>query len=61
MAKKARGQESKLAYQGHVMIENRYGLVLTNCVTRASGIGEQAAALLMASDLSRPAADHAAR
>src|SRR6266699_2946104 len=54
LAKKTRGHESKLAYQGHVLIENRSGLVVANCVTRASGIGERAAALLMVSDLPRP-------
>jgi hypothetical protein len=37
-----------------VLIENRSGLVVANCVTRASGIGERAAALLMVSDLPRP-------
>src|SRR3989441_2144278 len=54
LAKKTRGHESKLAYQGHVLIENRSGLVVANCVSRASGIGERAAALLMVSDLPRP-------
>ena len=54
LAKKTRGHESKLAYPGHVVIENRSGLVVANCVSRATGIGERAAALLMVSDLPRP-------
>jgi transposase len=54
LAKKTRGHESKLAYQGHVLIENRSGLVVANCVSRASGIGERAAALLMVSERPRP-------
>jgi transposase len=53
LAKKTRGQESKLAYQGHVLIENRSGLVVANCLARASGIGERAAALLMVNELPR--------
>src|SRR5437667_10165691 len=40
-AKKTRRHESKLAYQGHVLIKNRSGLVVANCVSRASGIGER--------------------
>jgi len=47
LARKATGQEAKLAYQGHVLMENRYGLAVEGCVTRASGYGERAAALEM--------------
>jgi hypothetical protein len=36
-----------------VLIENRSGLVVANCVSRASGIVERAAALLMVSALPR--------
>ena len=54
LAKKTGGHESKLAYQGHVLVENRSGLVVANCVSRASGIGERAAALLMMSERPRP-------
>ena len=45
--RKATGHEAKLAYQGHVLMENRYGLAVEGCVTRASGYGERAAALEM--------------
>ena len=45
--RKAKGREAKLAYQGHVLMENRHGLAVEGCVTRASGYGERAAALEM--------------
>ena len=45
--RKAKGHEAKLAYQGHVLMENRHGLAVEGCVTRASGYGERAAALEM--------------
>jgi transposase len=47
LVRKAKGHEAKLAYQGHVLMENRYGLAVEGCVTRASGYGERAAALEM--------------
>ena len=43
--RKGNGQEAKLYYQGHVLMENRHGLAVAGCVTRASGRGERAAAL----------------
>ncbi len=43
--RKATGHEAKLAYQGHVLMENRHGLAVEGYVTRASGYGERAAAL----------------
>ena len=45
--RKAKGHEAKLVYQGHVLMENRHGLAVEGCVTRASGYGERAAALEM--------------
>jgi transposase len=47
LTKKARGHEAKLAYQGHVLMDNRHGLAVEGCVTRASGYSERAAALEM--------------
>jgi transposase len=38
---------SILCYQGHVLMENRSGLVVSAVVTHATGIGERAAALAM--------------
>ena len=45
--RKAKGHEAQLAYQGHVLMDNRHGLAVEGCVTRASGYGERAAALEM--------------
>ena len=47
LARRAKGHEAKLAYQGHVLMENRHGFAVEGCVTRASGYGERAAALEM--------------
>jgi transposase len=46
--KKAKGQEAKLAYLGHVLMENRHGLVVDTRVTHATGTAEREAALAMA-------------
>jgi transposase len=46
--KKAKGQEAKLCYLGHVLMENRHGLVVDTRVTQAMGTAERAAALAMA-------------
>ena len=45
--KKAAGQEAKLCYQGHVLMENRHGLVVDAQVSEASGTAERDAALAM--------------
>lgn len=47
LARKSSGQESKLAYQANVLMENRNGLVVDTEVLRASGTGERDAALAM--------------
>lgn len=46
--KKAKGQEAKLAYLGHVLMENRHGLVVDTRVTQATGAAEREAAVAMA-------------
>jgi transposase len=46
--KKATGQEAKLAYLGHVLMEKRHGLVVDSRVTQATGTAEREAALAMA-------------
>ena len=53
LTKKGPGQEAKLAYHGHVVIENRHGLVIKARATQASGTAERATALAMATDLPR--------
>jgi len=47
LAKKARGQEARLAYAGHILMENRNGLILDLLVTPATGTAEREAALAM--------------
>jgi transposase len=42
--KKAKGQEAKLCYLGHVLMENRHGLVVDTRLTQATGTAERAAA-----------------
>jgi len=45
--KKSYGKESKLAYLGHVLVENRNGLIAAATATTADGYAERDAALLM--------------
>jgi transposase len=45
--RKANGQEAKLGYLGHVLLENRNGLVMDAMLTQADGTAERDAALLM--------------
>jgi transposase len=45
--RKGNGQESKLCYMGHALMENRNGLVVDACVTQATGTAEREAALDM--------------
>jgi transposase len=45
--KKTRGSEAKLAYMGHVLTENRNGLVVDVRVTQATGTAEREAGVAM--------------
>ena len=45
--RKGRGQPAKLAYLGHVLMENRHALVVDTRLTLATGMAERAAALEM--------------
>lgn len=45
--RKGRGREAKLCFLGHVLMENRNGLIVDACVTRADGHAERTAALHM--------------
>lgn len=49
--RKSGGSESKLSYLGHVLMENRHGLVVDTRLTRATGTAERDAALDMAARL----------
>jgi transposase len=45
--RKSDGRPAQLAYAGHLLMENRSGLIVDTCVTPADGYGERDAALLM--------------
>jgi transposase len=49
--KKGEGQESKLCYLGHVLMENRNGLVVDTRLTTATGTAEREAACSMLSQI----------
>jgi transposase len=47
LARKGQGKEAKLSYAGHVLLDNRHGLVANVCVTAATGTAEREAAAWM--------------
>jgi transposase len=47
LARKGPGKEAKLSYAGHVLLDNRHGLVANVCVTHATGTAEREAAVLL--------------
>lgn len=49
--KKSYGQEAKLAYLGHTLVENRNGLIAAATATQANGTAERNAAILMVTGL----------
>jgi transposase len=49
--RKGRGKEAKLAFIGHLLMENRNGLVVAAELTKATGTAEPEAALAMLGDL----------
>jgi len=51
LCKKTRGGEAKLAYLGHLLMENRHGLIVDALVTPATGTAEREAALTMLGEL----------
>src|SRR5215471_7970000 len=46
--KKSKGSEAKLSYLGHVLMENRNGLLVQTFLTESNGRAERDAAMLMA-------------
>jgi transposase len=52
--KKAKGQEAKLAFLGHVLMENRNGLAVETRLTAATGTAEREAALEMIGAKQKP-------
>jgi transposase len=51
--RKSNGAESRLAYLGHLLIENRHGLIADAMATVADGYAEREAATLMMAQLER--------
>jgi transposase len=49
--RKSKGQEAKLSHMGHVLSENRHGLIITVTATEASGTAERTATLEMLENL----------
>ena len=49
--RKSRGASSTLCHMGHVLMDNRQGLVVDALVTRATGTAERDAAVVMLDDL----------
>jgi len=47
LARKGDGKEAKLSYSGHVLMENRNGLIADGEVLQATGTAERDAALIM--------------
>ena len=47
LARKGQGKEAKLSYAGHVLLDNRHGLVANVCTTAATGTADREAAVLL--------------
>ena len=52
--RKSAGKEAKLAHMGHLMMENRNGLIVDARLTEANGTAERTTALDMIDDNARP-------
>jgi len=52
--RKGDGQASRLAYMGHLLMENRNGLIVDAALTQANGTAERAAALTLLDRLASP-------
>ena len=51
--RKSGGHEAKLSYLGHVMMENRNGLVVSSCVSQSTGTAEREAAVVLIGDIEK--------
>jgi transposase len=49
--RKSKGQEAKMSYLGHAVVENRHGLVAAAMATQADGRAEREASILLLSEL----------
>jgi len=52
--RKGAGKEAKLCHMGHLMTENRHGLIVDARLTEANGTAERATALAMIADNAKP-------
>jgi transposase len=52
MARKGKGKEAKLSYNGNLLVENRHGLIVNTEVFEANGTAERDAALVMLEQIS---------
>jgi len=55
MFRKSNGKEAKLCFAGHVVMENRNGLVVNGCITQSVGTTESAVAAQLLQDVPRRA------
>lgn len=51
--RKAKGKEARLSYLGHIVTENRHGLIAGAMTTHADGTAEADAALLLLKDMAK--------
>ncbi len=61
LLRKSSGQEAKLCFMGHALMENRNGLIIGACLTQADGHAERVAALAMIEPRSPPTRGMTAR
>src|SRR5260370_17010244 len=54
MARKGKGKEAKLSYNGNLLVENRNGLIVNTEVFEANGTAERDAALVMLEQIPGP-------
>ena len=52
--RKGQGKEAKLCFMGHVLMENRHGLVVEAALTRAAGVAERLAAVALVAGCAGP-------
>jgi hypothetical protein len=52
MARKGKGKEAKLSYNGNLLVENRNGLIVNTKIFEANGTAERDAALVMLEQIS---------
>jgi transposase len=51
--RKAKGHEARLAYLGHIVVENRNGLIAEAMATQADGTAEKEAGMIMANEIAQ--------